>query len=121
MRAEWSEFLCLRAQDCDHRFMARFNRKSQCAPRARSSRTGNDASFKIKLRGKDNAPLSMQELREGLMEAVKRLERYEQDYRAKWVTVYLTMVDDNGQPVVIDRAGEWTIFPYKSAADEHGA
>ena len=101
--------------------MSRFKRKSQPAQRARSSRDGNDTSFKIKLRGKDNAPLSMQELREGLLEAAKRLEPYAADYRAKWATIYLTMVDENGQPVVIDRSGEWTIFPYTSAADEHGA
>lgn len=101
--------------------MARFTRKSQSAPRARSSRDGSDTSFKIKLRGKDNAPLSMRELREGLMEAAKRLEPYAANHRAKWATVYLTMVDENGQPVVIDPAGEWTIFPYRSAADEHGA
>ena len=101
--------------------MSRFKRKSQSAPRARSSRTSDDASFKIKLRGKDNAPLSIQELREGLMEAATRLEPYAANYRAKWATVYLTIVDENGQAVVIDRSGEWTIFPYKSAADEHGA
>lgn len=81
----------------------------------------NDTAFKIKLRGKDNAPLSMRELREGMMEAARRLEPYASGYRAKWVTVYLTVVDENGQPVRIDPRGEWTIFPYKSAADEHGA
>lgn len=101
--------------------MSRFNQKSKSAPRARSSRTGSEASFKIKLRGRDNAPLSMQQMREGLLEAAKRLERYEGNYRAKWVTIYLTVVDENGQPVQIDPSGEWTIFPYNSAADEHGA
>jgi len=80
-----------------------------------------DYSFKIKLRGKDGAPLSMRQMREGLLEAAKRLEPYAANYRAKWVTVYLTVVDENGQPVQIDPRGEWTIFPYNSAADEHGA
>jgi hypothetical protein len=31
------------------------------------------------------------------------------------------MVDENGQEVRINRKGEWTLYPYKSAADEHGA
>lgn len=88
-----------------------------------TGRTGNnkDYTFKIKLRGKDNAPLSMRQMREGLLDAARQLERYEAGYRAKWVTIYLTMVDENGQPVQIDPKGEWTIFPYNSAADEHGA
>ena len=102
--------------------MPRMIRKSSSAPRSRKSgpRDG-DTAFKIKLRGKDNAPLSMRELREGLMEAARQLEPYEANYRAKWATLYLTFVDGNGQPVQIDPKGEWTIFPYKSAADEHGA
>tara|TARA_B100000965_G_C19587778_1_gene756563 strand:+ start:1886 stop:2191 length:306 start_codon:yes stop_codon:yes gene_type:complete len=101
--------------------MSRLPRKSTSAPRSRSGKSNDDTAFKIKLRGKDNAPLSMQELREGLIEAAKRLEPYAANYRAKWATVYLTMVDENGQAVVIDGGGEWTIFPYRSAADEHSA
>lgn len=101
--------------------MPRIPRKSSTATRSQSSGRSGDAAFKIKIRGRDNAPLSMRELREGLMEAAKRLGRYERGYRAKWVTVYLTMVDENGQTVQIDPAGEWTIYSYKSAADEHGA
>lgn len=77
-------------------------------------------SFKIKLRGKDNAPLSMTEMRQGLYEIVHKLARYEA-YRAKWVTLYLTLVDENGNEVRINEKGEWTIYPYKSAADEQGA
>lgn len=90
--------------------------------RRRTGRTAkyDTTSFKIKLRGKDNAPLSMQDLRQGLYDAARRLERYEGNYRAKWATIYLTMVDENGEEVQIDPAGEWTLYPYKSAADEHG-
>lgn len=90
-------------------------------PAGRNKGNKKDSAFRIKLRGKDNAPLSMRELREGLLEAARKLERYEAGYRAKWVTVYLTMVDEDGRPVRFDPAGEWTIYPYKSAADEHGA
>jgi hypothetical protein len=79
-----------------------------------------NTAFKIKLRGKDGAPLTMAELRQGLFDIAHRLAPYA-DFRAKWVTVYLTLVDENGQEVRINRKGEWTLYPYKSAADEHGA
>lgn len=79
----------------------------------------DNASLKIKLRGKDNAPLSMAELREGLLEAARALQPYEKDYRAKSATIYLTMIDSDGQPVRINDANELIIYPYKSAADEH--
>lgn len=95
-------------------------RKKQTKKRGGKTGKTESPAFKIKLRGKDNVPLSMQELRQGLYDAARRLERYEGNYRAKWVTIYLTMVDENGQEVRIDKSGEWTIFPYKSAADEHG-
>lgn len=77
-------------------------------------------AFKIKLRGKDGAPLSMPELRQGLFDIAHKLAPYA-DFRAKWVTVYLTLIDENGQEFRINRKGEWTLYPYKSAADEHGA
>ena len=51
---------------------------------------------------------------------MRRLSRYG-GYRAKWATLYLTLVDENGQEVRINEEGEWTIFPYQSAADEHDA
>jgi len=79
-----------------------------------------NTAFKIKLRGKDNAPLSVQDLVQGLYEIAQRLLRYK-DYRVKWVTLYLTMIDEHGNEVKINKTGEWTLYPYKSAADEHGA
>ena len=84
-----------------------------------AKRRRSNTSFKINLRGKDKAPLTIPELRQGLYEIARRLERYA-DYRAKWVTVYLTMVDENGDEVIIDRRGEWTLYPYRSAADDQG-
>ena len=62
------------------------------------SKKQKNTSFKIKLRGKDNAPLSMQELQQGLYDIARKLERYA-DYRAKWVTVYLTLIDEDGNEV----------------------
>jgi hypothetical protein len=81
---------------------------------------GESTAFKIKLRGQDNAPLSMQEIRDGLYEAARRLQQYEGSYRAKWITIYLTIVDEDGKEVLPDSKGEWEIYPYKCAADEHG-
>lgn len=82
-----------------------------------ASKKHKNTSFKIKLRGKDDAPLSMQDLRQGLYDIVRKLSPYV-GYRAKWVTMYLTLVDEDGQEVRINKKGEWTIYPYRSAADE---
>jgi hypothetical protein len=86
---------------------------------AKSTKSDSTA-FKIKLRGKDNAPLSMTELRQGLYDIARELAPYEA-YRAKWVTLYLTLVDEDGNEVRINDSGEWTLYPYRSAADEHEA
>lgn len=80
----------------------------------------DNTALKIRLRGKDNVPLTMQEIRDGLMEAARKLTEYEPGYRAKFATLYLTMVDADGDPVRINEANELEIFPYKTAADEHG-
>ncbi|MEQ9642042.1 MAG: hypothetical protein RIM84_18610 [Alphaproteobacteria bacterium] len=89
--------------------------------RAAGSGTGGESTaFKIKLRGKDGAPLSMDELRQGFYEIARKLAPLTA-CRAKWVTVYMTMVDEDGREVRIDEKGEWTIYPYRCAADDHGA
>ncbi|EGE59903.1 hypothetical protein RHECNPAF_178004 [Rhizobium etli CNPAF512] len=62
----------------------------------------------------------MQELRECMLEAMLRLKEYEKDYRAKFATIYLTVINENGEPVRINNANELTIYSYKAAADEHG-
>lgn len=80
---------------------------------------GESAAFKIRLRGKDGAPLSMQEIRDGLFEAARKLAPLESTHRAKWATLYLTMVDEDGKEVLPDPSGEWEIFPYRCAADEY--
>ena len=78
-------------------------------------------AFKVRLRGKDGAPLSMQEIRDGLYETARRLQKLEGAPRAKWVTLYVTMIDEDGKEVLPDPSGAWDIFPYKCAADELGA
>jgi hypothetical protein len=87
--------------------------------RAAEPRKTGDGLLKIRLRGKDGAALSMKELQQGLFEAAKKLIAH--PCRAKSATIYLMLVDGNGEPAQIEGKGEWTIYPYASAADEHGA
>lgn len=77
-----------------------------------------NTNFRIKLRGKDDAPLSMKDLRQGLYDIARKLSEYS-GYRTKWVMLYLTMVNEDGREVRINKKGEWTIYPYRSAADEN--
>ncbi|MGE0061425.1 MAG: hypothetical protein AB7T86_05030 [Xanthobacteraceae bacterium] len=81
----------------------------------------NDTGFKIKFPGKDGAPFSMQAMGECLYEASRRLQQYQDGYRIKRATLYLTVVDANGDEVLLNREAEWIIRPYASAADEFGA
>lgn len=89
------------------------------AKKSRKAGGSTSSAFKIKLRGKDGAPLSMTELNQGLYDISRKLKPYA-PYRAKWVTLYVTFVDEHGEEVVIDRKGEWVLYPYDSAADEAG-
>lgn len=93
-------------------------------PRKKSTRSSrkkpDNSSLKIRLRGKDGAPLSIPELQQGLYDVARKLKSHP-DVRAKWATLYLTLVDENGEEVIIDPKGEWSIYPYDSGADEHGA
>lgn len=77
-----------------------------------------NTALTIKLRGKDDAPLSMPSLRQGLYDIARNLLRYEK-YRVKGVTVCLTVVDEKGQEVVIKQSGTWTLYPYQAAADDY--
>jgi hypothetical protein len=80
-----------------------------------------DTSFKIRLRREDGTPLSMPEIRDGCHEMVRRLLSDGRCHRAKRLTVYLTMLDQDGKEYLPDPSGAWEISPYRSAADEHGA
>lgn len=86
---------------------------------SRPPKTGGEP-FRIKLRGKDNAPLSMADVQQGLLEVIRRL-RAHKTQRAKWITLYMTVIDEDGKQILPDPSGEWEIYPYKCAADEHGA
>ena len=91
-------------------------RTSRRSPRPKNPES---SAFRIKLRGKDNAPLTMTEIQQGLYDIARELSPH-QGYRAKWATLYLTMIDEDGNEVLPDPKGEWVLHPYKSAADEHG-
>lgn len=81
-------------------------------------------SSKIKIRGKDNTPLTSADIQQGLLEAAKRLKPYP-DYRAKVVTVYILFMDEDGKAIWLpadagQEKGTWEIYPYRSAAADHG-
>ncbi len=99
--------------------MARPYGKIKRKTKRSSTKKPDGEAFKIKLRGKDNAPLTMTEIHQGLYDIARKLKPFEH-YRAKWVTLYLTMIDEDGNEVLPDPKGEWILYPYKSAADEHG-
>lgn len=50
----------------------------------------------------------------------RQIAQYEPDYRIKTADIYLRIVDENGTQVRINAKNEITIYPYKTAADEHG-
>jgi hypothetical protein len=113
-------FLCTpqSAKYCSR--MARpYGKRPRKSVRKSAPKKADSTSFKIRLRGKDGAPLSMMALQQGLYDAARELKAHA-GLRAKYATLYLTLVDENGDEVVIDTAGEWVIYPYASAADEHG-
>ena len=94
------------------------------SPRRRSKiaakQQPRDATLKVRIRGRDDAPLSMPDLKQGLYELARRLEEHGA-YRARRATLYLNIVDDKGQDVRLTPSGEMSIFAYPCAADEHGA
>lgn len=89
-------------------------------PPRRSMNKKDDGTLKVRIRGRDDAPLSMPELTQGLYQLASKLEPYSRDYRAKRATLYLVLVDEHGDEVCLTASGEMSIFPYQSAADEHG-
>lgn len=92
-------------------------------PRTRKPSSPKDGggAFKIRVRSENGEFLSMQEIRDGFYEAARRLQSDKTCHRAKWITVYLTLLDRDGKEVMPDPSGAWEIRPYKSAADDCGA
>ena len=78
------------------------------------------SALKIKLLGRENPALSMQQVAEGLLDTARLLKQHENGYRVKTATLYVTMVDENGNAVRLNDKNELTLYPYNSHADEHG-
>jgi hypothetical protein len=94
------------------RFTARTARTSKPKKAVRSSR------LTVRFRGKDDAPLSIALLKQGLYDLIRKLEPYRSGYRVKGVALYLTVVNENGEEVSLDATGVWNLWPSRSAADE---
>lgn len=92
--------------------------KKKTARSPRKKKTDSN-TLKVKLRGKDGAPLAMNEFQQGLYDLALKVKPYG-NYRVKYATLYMTVVDENGDEVIIEQSGEWVLYPYDSAADEHG-
>ena len=79
--------------------MAKHYGKRPIRPRKRKTAASGDGAtdaLKMRLRAKDDAPLSMLELQQALLEAAKKLKELG-PYRAKRTTIYLV---DRLRPVV---------------------
>jgi hypothetical protein len=86
----------------------------------RTPETSEIAALRIKLKGRDNAPMTMSEWRETVLQAVRELLKYETGYRIKSADIYIRVIDENGTQVRINEKNELTLYSYKAAADEHG-
>jgi hypothetical protein len=71
---------------------------------------------RVRIRGKDDVPLSMTDLTQGLFALAHKLEEHP-GYRVKSATVYLTVVDEHGDEVTLAKTGQWSIYPYECFAD----
>lgn len=85
----------------------------------RPKRAAKDGTFlRIRFVKKDRASLTMQDLRDGLYEAARRLGKHEDTLRIKWAGVTVQLVDARGRPVLPDGEAEWEIDVYECAADK---
>ena len=90
------------------------------ASRARASRPKQETRrgrLTVRIRGKDDGPLSVALLKQGLYDLIGRLQSYS-GYRVKCVALYLTVSNENGEEVSLDGKAVWNIWPYRAAADE---
>lgn len=99
--------------------MSKFSKNPKPRKQRTPKKSDGNTSSKIKLRGQDDGPMSMTEIRQGLYDIVRHLEKHP-NCRAKWATFYLTLVDEDGKEVYVNGNGELILHPYKSLADELG-
>lgn len=99
------------------RTYGKIKKKTVRQPRAPK---GGIEPLKIKLCGKDNAPLSMTDIKQGLYEAARQLLESVPQHRAKRATLYVPIIDEDGNEVQLNAKNELVIYPYKCAAEEYG-
>jgi hypothetical protein len=80
-------------------------------------RTPTDA-VKFHIRGKDDAPLTMTDAQQGFYQLAKGLQPHA-GLRIARLDVYIRFIDEHGRPAGIGKE-EVDVYPYQSAADEHG-
>lgn len=83
--------------------------------------SANPGSLKIRLSGRDDAPLSIEELKDTLYEAVRLLLPYTKTHRIKRAALYLTTIDQHGtaSPLMLEQT--LTLRPYDCAAQTFDA
>jgi hypothetical protein len=89
------------------------------ATRSKSRKSTTVAATIYDIRSEDGSPLSMPDARQGYYQLAKTTEQHP-TVRAKSIKVYVYYVDEKDRPVRLEK-DEYDIYPYRSAADEHGA
>ena len=96
-------------------------------PKKKYDKKGNNKNspFRIRIRGRDNTPLTSSDLQQGLLEAVRRLKQHP-DTRYKWVTISTEPINVDGKTVWPpsepgEEKGTWEIYPYRTAASDFDA
>jgi hypothetical protein len=67
--------------------------------------------------GRDDAPITVSELKDTLYATIRMLEPFESSHRFKRAALYLTSIDEHGRPSSISFEHEITLRPYDCAAD----
>jgi hypothetical protein len=89
------------------------------ATKSKARKPPTTDAVKYHIRGKDDAPLTMPEVQQGFYELAKSQQEHAH-LRVARLDVYVRYIDEQGRPAGIGQT-EISIYPYRSAADEHGA
>lgn len=83
----------------------------------KSRQSGPAGSLKIRLSGRDDAPLSIDDFKETLYAALQILLPHAKTHRIKRAALYLSTIDANGAPSSIIFEHDITLRPYDCAAE----
>lgn len=92
-------------------------RRSRQALSKSNKRSRTAGSLTIRMAGRDDAPLSVDELKETLYATIRLLEPFSSSHRIKRAALYLTSVDEHGALSSIGFEENITLRPYDCAAD----